>query len=242
MSHRLIQTMTIAEAPFLTYILRIVNVAIIAWNESKNPHHFSWQVTDVDKLLFEMPGGKILFKKVWLDGEGYKISSWCQPSQEVGKALCFIGKKTFLCNNQGLPQLLQHARGQSHKTLTNEILGGSQMVFASTHSTDAGKICGNSASNAAFVSKQLETHAGKKESSGTLQCISLKDEATRAELLWAMKVVSSHYSYASCDKIKDTLDTMFPGKIPDNFTMSSSKVSYLVSSAQSQVSVHHLHT
>ena len=181
-----------------------------------------------------MPGGKTLFKKVWLlhtDGEGYKISSWCQPSQEVGKALCFICKKTFLCNNQGLPQLLQHARGQSHKTLTNEILGGSQMVFASTHSTDAGKTCGNSASNAAFVSKQLETHAGKKESSGTLQCISLKDEATRAELIWAMKVVSSHYSYASYDKIKDTLDTMLPGKIPDNFTMSSSKVSYLVSEA-----------
>ena len=105
------------------------------------------------------------------------------------------------------------------------------MVFASTHSTDAGKTCGNSASNAAFVSKQQETHTGKKESSGTLQCISLKDEATWAELIWAMKVVSSHYSYASCDNIKHTLDAMFPGKIPDNFTMSSSKVSYLVSEA-----------
>jgi len=62
----------------------------------------------------------------------------------------------------------------------------------STHSTDASKTCGNSASNAAFVSKQQETHTGKKESSGTLQCISLKDEATWAELIWAMKVVSSH--------------------------------------------------
>lgn len=175
-----------------------------------------------------MPGGKTHFKKDWLlhtDGQGHKISSWCQPSQEVGKAFCFICKKTFLCNNQGLPQLLQHARGQSHKTLANEILGGSQMVFASTQSTDARKTCGNSSSNTAFVStatvvsKQQETHTGK-QCSGALQCISLKDEATRAELIWAMKVVSSHYSYASCDNIKDTLDAMFPGKIPDNFTMS----------------------
>ena len=43
--------------------------------------------------------------------------------------------------------------------------------------------------------------------------------------------LSSSYSYASCDNIKDTLDAMFPGKIPDNFTLSSSKVSYLVSEA-----------
>ena len=46
-----------------------------------------------------------------------------------------------------------------------------------------------------------------------------------------MKVVGSHYSYASCDNITETLDAMFPGKIPNNFTMSSSKVSYLVSEA-----------
>ena len=38
-------------------------------------------------------------------------------------------KKGFLCNNQGLLQLLQHARGQSHKTMVNEILGGSHMVL-----------------------------------------------------------------------------------------------------------------
>ena len=143
-------------------------------------------------------------------------------SQEVGKAFCFICKKTFLWNNQGLPQLLQHTRGQSHETLD-----GSQMVFASTQSTDAGKTWGNSVSNAAFlstvtvVSKQQERHTGKRQSSGTLQCISLKHEAT-----WAMKVASSHYSYASCDNTKDTLDAMFPGKIPDNFTMSSSKVAF----------------
>ena len=80
-----------------------------------------------------MPGGKTQFKKDWLlhtDGQGHKISSWCQPCQEVGKAFCFICKKKgFLCNNQGLLQLLQHARGQSHKTMVNEILGGSHMVL-----------------------------------------------------------------------------------------------------------------
>ena len=46
-----------------------------------------------------------------------------------------------------------------------------------------------------------------------------------------MKVVSSHYSYASFDNIKETFNAMFPGKVPESFTMSSSKVLYLVSEA-----------
>lgn len=176
-----------------------------------------------------MPGGKSHLKKDWLlqtDGLGHKNSSWCQPSNEVGKVFCSICKKTFRCDNQGLPQLLQHAKGQSHKTLTNEILSGSQMVFAPTQLTEPDNTSNTaSVSTANIVSKPQHSQTGKKQSSGTLQCISLKDEATKAELIWAMKVVGSHYSYASCDNIKETLDAMFPGKIPNNFTMSSSKVS-----------------
>ena len=162
-------------------------------------------------ILFDMPRGKTYLKKDWLlhtDGQGHKISSWCQPSREVGKAFCFICKKTFLCRNQGLPQLLHHAG----KTCLNSV----SKAFVST---------------VTVVSKQQETHTGKRQSCRTLQCISLKDEATRAELIWVMKVASSHYSYASCGNIRNTIDAIFPGKIPDNFTMSSPKVSYLVSEA-----------
>jgi len=56
-----------------------------------------WQVTDVDKLLFEMPGSKTLFKKDWLlhtDGEGYKISSWCQPRKWERRIALFARKRS----------------------------------------------------------------------------------------------------------------------------------------------------
>ena len=106
------------------------------------------------------------------------------------------------------------------------------MVFAPTQSTQPASTLTESAMSSSVSCVVSNQHqAGKKQASGTLQCISLKDEATRAELIWAMKVVGSHYSYASCNNIKDTLGAMFPGKIPENFTMSSSKVSYLVSEA-----------
>ena len=44
-----------------------------------------------------------------------------------------------------------------------------------------------------------------------------------------MKSVSSHFGYSASDNIKVVLNAMFPGKIPANFTMSSSKLSYLIS-------------
>ena len=106
------------------------------------------------------------------------------------------------------------------------------MVFAPTQLTEPGNISNTaSVSTASTVSKPQDSQTGKKQSSGTLQCTSLKDEATKVTLIWAMKVVGSHYSYASSDNIKEILDAMFPGKIPNNFTMSSSKVSYLISEA-----------
>lgn len=46
-----------------------------------------------------------------------------------------------------------------------------------------------------------------------------------------MKTVNSHYSYASCDDLKATLNAMFPGRIPESFTMGSTKVSYLITDA-----------
>lgn len=56
-----------------------------------------------------MPGGKTHFKPDWLlqtDELGHEISSWCQLSDEVGKAFCFICNKTFRCDNQGLSVML----------------------------------------------------------------------------------------------------------------------------------------
>ena len=78
---------------------------------------------------------------------------------------------------------------------------------------------------------QVSTSGHQATNSSTITTVSHKDLSTKAELIWAMKVVSSGYSYSSCDGIIETLGAMFPGAIPDTFTMSSSKVSYLISEA-----------
>ena len=58
-----------------------------------------------------------------------------------------------------------------------------------------------------------------------MTCESAKDAITKAELIWALKSVSLHFSKSASDNIKLVLSAMFPGKIPANFT----KLSYLIS-------------
>ena len=159
-----------------------------------------------------MPGGKTHFSPEWLtttDRNGHLLSVWCKPcKQSAFTAFCEICNKTVRCDNQGLPQLLQHSETSTHKSLVENIAEGKQLVL-----------------KVSTLGQQANNTAPK------ICAVSQKDQSTKAELIWAMKVVSSSYSYSSCDGLIETLHAMFPGVIPDGFTMSSSKVSYLISEA-----------
>lgn len=60
---------------------------------------------------------------------------------------------------------------------------------------------------------------------------SLKDQATRAEIIWTMNSAIHNYSAASCDNIKSVLNAMFPGAIPSDFSLARNKLSYLITEA-----------
>ena len=59
--------------------------------------------------------------------------------------------------------------------------------------------------------------------------MSHQDKVTTAEALWAMKTAASDYSFASSDGTLHLIQKMFPGYVSDNFSMSRTKVSYLIS-------------
>ena len=137
------------------------------------------------------------FQKDWLkekDENGHMLSLWCKQGTFVA-ALCIFCNKYVKHDNQGLPQLIQHARGQRHKGLVKDVASGNQ------------------------------TTSQKSPDNGNVTYESAKDAITKAELIWAMKSVSSHFSYLASDNIKLVLNAMFPGKIHANFTMRSSKLS-----------------
>ena len=164
-----------------------------------------------------MPRNRTKFNKEWLemnDGQGFKIGQWCEHSKSNFEAYCILCKKTVHCDNQGASQLKQHAKGESHNNLANQCLKGQTTLSfqsVSSVSTDTPESSQSTVAKPALIYE------------------SPKDRATRAEIIWAMKVAISNYSNNSCSDIKDTFEAMFPGAIPSNFTMSASKISHLIS-------------
>ena len=130
------------------------------------------------------------------DENGHILSLWCKQGT-VDAALCIFYNKYVKHDNQDLPQLIQHSRGQRYKGLVKDVASGNQTA----------------------IQKNLDN--------GNVTCESAKDAITKAELIWAMKSVSSYFSYSASDNIKLVLNAVFPRKTPANFTMSSSKLSYL---------------
>jgi len=59
--------------------------------------------------------------------------------------------------------------------------------------------------------------------------LSQQKKVARAEALWAMKTAASDYAFASSDGIPQLFQKMFPGDVSNNFTMSGTKVSYMIS-------------
>src|SRR4051812_32221339 len=121
-----------------------------------------------------MPGGKTKFNPDWLtstDRNGQLLSVWCRASRKsLFAAFCHICNKTVKCDNQGLPQLLQHSQRVTHQSLVGNIAEGKQLVL------------------------QVSTSDQQATNSSTITAVSHKDQSTKAELIWAMKVVSSGYS------------------------------------------------
>ena len=55
------------------------------------------------------------------------------------------------------------------------------------------------------------------------------DSVTRAEIIWAVKVIMSSYSLSSCSGISKLFQTMFPdSKIAEHVTLSNDKCSYVI--------------
>ena len=152
-----------------------------------------------------MPHGNTHFQQQWLqkeDKNGHVISKWLTDYND-----CDFSAKCILCcsrlkyGNSGLSQILSHADGKKHKDLATRRFSGNQLHF--TQGETPGSILFDKRSH--------------------------NDQVTTAEVAWSMKVAMNNYSYNSCEDISSLFKFMFPGPVSSDFSMSRSKVSYLIS-------------
>ena len=168
------------------------------------------------------------FQESWLhksDCAGNQLKQWCRAdSTSPHKAYCMLCCKSIQCSNSGFQQLLHHAEGKKHSDLAFARFGKGQK-----HLEKGVTPIGPSNSGAPSLHNEASASSTPASTTYVVQSPSLQEKIASAEILWALKVAQSNYSYSSCDATPALFKRMFPGDVAEHFSMSKSKVSYLLS-------------
>ena len=159
------------------------------------------------------------FNKDWLLKEQYK--SWLTPvPQDNTKAKCKLCMKTFSLSNMGEVAVRSHASGKKHMAavcLTGKVEPVSDFF---SHKSDA--------TQRPFHSRQDEP-ASTSGLPDTVTSFALRKEQHKAEILWALKSVVSHFPYNSAVNIVDVFRAMFrDSAIAQKMQCGPTKLSYLI--------------
>ena len=156
------------------------------------------------------------FNLDWMNKEEYK--DWLLPEQSDNtNARCKFCRRTFSLSNMGEPSLKSHVQGKKH-----------QSIIQRSEKNPSVK---------GFSEKKDVAEASTSEESGpsTLVMSSSTEQKSsfehhKAEIIWALKSVMSHFSYNSAHDITDIFKAMFPdSSIAQHMSCGPTKLSYLIS-------------
>lgn len=156
------------------------------------------------------------FKK--LDSNGMPFGRWLiRVPGSNSRVSCTICNSQLNCEFKGFQAITQHSQSSKHKK------------NAKSHSTQLIMTADDTANKTSVLNDTIEIIRDQRPSP-VLQLTDRRDEATKAEIIWAMKNVSSNYSGKSCDDLGQTFQKMFPNEPTcKDFSLASSKLSYIVS-------------
>jgi hypothetical protein len=180
-----------------------------------------------------MPGN-CSFNEVWTTNPLY--SEWLAAVKtDKTKAKCQLCGSIFDIAKMGISALNSHMKGKKHSSLIDlrkKSLG--IQAFVSSRSSSEGHSNPTSSNNPRPSDNKNSNSAGNSDPVSTINKPStseffIKHETLKAEILWAIKVCTSHYSYNSCTDTSDLFREMFPdSKIAQNFALGETKCAYLI--------------
>ncbi|XP_041373309.1 uncharacterized protein LOC121386467 [Gigantopelta aegis] len=168
-----------------------------------------------------MPG-QCHFQASWLDIPDFK--DWLQ--KVVRDARCIVCVKTISLKNQGITACKIHVKGQKHNKAMED-----------KRKTIPGFFSPRSTSETVTTIAQYSLPSSKPaEPSTSIGDASLMaprplvcgNQTLKAEILWALKCVDSHFSFHSCEHISDIFKQMFPGDpLAQTFSCGETKCRYI---------------
>lgn len=127
--------------------------------------------------------------------------------------------RRLLYPGPGLADFFQQTSNVSSSTATSTPLSSNAEEAASGVAKEIAPLPSPDSSN-----PQQST----SNSQGTIKTFVSSNPTLKAEICWATKVVTSHYSYKSCEHVGDLFQTMFPdSNIAKQFKCGENKVAYL---------------
>lgn len=167
----------------------------------------------------------------WVHDPEY--SSWLREVDgDTQRALCCLCKKSFDIANMGIAAVKSHMKGKKHSSLATESTPSAVNYFARTPATSLSQdrpILENNPPKLMSATLDSSVTSSSHSACNTLNAVISKDDVLRAEIIWALKVVTSHYSLNSCTDIGQCFRIMFPDSdVAKKFTCGATKCSYLV--------------
>ena len=120
---------------------------------------------------------KCIFNENWLVDPRFK--SWLKRLENKWTAYCKFCKKKFDISNMGISALTSHLSGQKHSEIASQR---------------------KSQTRALFFRKEPQSGAAESRSAKvtTVEDLVIPASTIRAEILWTLKVVTSHFPLRSC--------------------------------------------
>jgi len=170
--------------------------------------------------------GKTRFQDAWLGEEAYL--SWLTPDiKDHYKANCKLCKKSFDVSAMGESAVKSHMKGSKHQQKVRAVRTNPS-VFSHFNPKSNAPVSGSQGSTCENPDDRPTPTVSSSASTSKLTVVSLEDQ-WRAEVLWTMKVVTSHYSYNSCTDVEKLFQNMFPDSdIAKKFTCGEKKCSYIL--------------
>lgn len=175
-----------------------------------------------------MPG-QCSFNVTWLQRDSYKDWLIVDKLYPSSHARCKICLKSFDIRNMGESALKSHMNGKKHEKLVG------QMKFPSVNDST------NLLDPFHKVQAKIETKQNSVDLSGSAQSaimtptpdacvpIAIKSDVLSAEVLWAIKICTSHYSHKSSEASDKLFQKMFPDSaIASSFKCGEVKSAYLI--------------
>lgn len=161
--------------------------------------------------------GKCRFQDIWMektDVNGDKFSIWVKKEAHNDRILCKVCEKSVYIL-RGLQSLQQHAQGEKHINMCKlKLKCQLHLTTTTTTTTQVGVNRDNTSSSSAVV-----------------QIYRPRENSIKAELIWVMRSVVHNYSFLSCEGINEAFRVMFPCEASSLFSLSPTKIRYLVSDA-----------